>query len=323
MMERATEPIECASISRITSDAPDDALICCGSPEDRCLGTINRLTPDYHARTVYLIRYTNHESRKRAENIEKMRQKLSTVGPIRDIQIDEEKPIPVIMDLIEEITKSAINTRKARISIDISTIRKWHLLIFMKAFEAVKERHLLRFLYTEPEDYVTDLFQPLSFGIKDIFPIPNYSGNFDFSRDSLLVLMLGYEGDRALALFEEMDPTECLLLIAKPSYHEEWEGRAEVMNKGIISAVGSSQIRYIHSRNPILVAYQLRELLSHTHFKQYNHVISPLGTKPQTLGLHCYLSSNPPNTVLLYGSPARHNELFYSKGIGRSWVLPY
>lgn len=321
-MQKATEPVECPQIRGIANEMPDDALICCASPEDRCIGIANRLSSDYRANSIFLIRYTNHESSKRKENIEKMKNRLSLFGTIKDVPIDEDKPIPVIVELLEKIHNST-NGNKPRISIDISTIIKWHLLMLLKSFDSMKDRQVLRLLYTEPEDYVTDLFQPLSFGIKDIFPIPNYSGNFDFSRDSLLVLMLGYEGDRALALFEEMDPTDCLLLVAKPAYHEEWEGRTEIMNKEIISSVGASRIRYIDSRNPFLVSAQIRELLCGSNFKQYNHIISPLGTKPQTIGLHLYLSSNPANTVLLYGSPARHNELFYSKGIGRSWILPY
>lgn len=168
-----------------------------------------------------------------------------------------------------------------------------------------------------------DLFQPLSFGIRQIFPIPTYSGNYDFSKDSLLILLLGYEGSRALALFDDMDPAECLLLIPKPAYNKEWEGRTEEMNKGIINIVGRSKIEYIHSRNPVKVAQQVYKILSKPKYSRYNHIISPLGTKPQTLGLYLYLSTNPLNTVLIYGAPLRHNELFYSRGIGRSWVLPF
>ena len=33
--------------------------------------------------------------------------------------------------------------------------------------------------------------------------------------------------------------------------------------------------------------------------------------------------TNPQNTILIYGAPLRHNELFYSHGIGRSWALPF
>jgi hypothetical protein len=322
-MTKLTEPIECKKITTIEDEAPDDILICCGSPEERCKGVIERLSPSYRSKLIFFLRYTNHKSEKRENNIQEMKKRLKAVGEIRDKPMDENKPIPILREVVEEIAKYTQNNDKPKITIDISTIIKWHLLILLKGLNSTKKNGTLRFLYTEPEDYITDLFQPLSFGIHSIFPIPVYSGIFDFSKNSLLVLMLGYEGDRAMALYEAMDPTECLLLIAKPSYHEEWEGRAEEMNREIINTVGASKIRYIHSRDPLAVSLQLHELLSDKKYSEYNHIISPLGTKPQALGLYMYLSTNPSNTVLIYGSPARSNELFYSKGIGRSWVLQY
>jgi len=199
---------------------------------------------------------------------------------------------------------------------------KWHLLLLLKALDTNNLSDKIRYLYTEPKDYITDLFQPLSFGIKEIFPIPFYSGDFDFSKDSLLILILGYEGNRALALLEEMDPAECLLLVPKPAYHDEWEGRTEEMNRGIIKIIGESNIKYLDSRNPLKVYKQIRSIISSSEYSDYNHIFSPLGTKPQTLGLYLYLRENPLNTILIYGAPLRHNDLFYSEGIGRSWILP-
>lgn len=322
-MERILKPVELERIKTITKDKADDVFICCGSPEERCKGTIRKLAPNYKANVVFFLRYTDHESQKREKNMKEMREGLEKVGEIIEIAVDEEKPIPIIKDIIQNIEKYTAEPRKPRITMDISTIIKWHLLILLKALDLKNICEKVRFLYTEPEDYVTDLFQPLSFGVRQIFPIPTYSGNYDFSKDSLLVLLLGYEGDRALALLEEMDPTDCLLLIAKPAYHREWEGRTEEMNIGIINIVGKSKIEHIHSKNPVMVSQQLHAILSNPKYSKYNHIICPLGTKPQTLGLYLYLSTNPPNTVLIYGSPLRHNEPFYSQGIGKSWILPF
>ena len=323
MKKTIPEPTKLERIETIKKNEPDDVFICCGSPEERCKGTIGKLAPNYKANAVFLLRYTNHESQEREENIKEMKERLEKVGEIIEIAIDEERPIPIINNIIQNIEKYTAEHTKSRITMDISTIIKWHLLILLKALDLKNILKNVRFLYTEPKDYITDLFQPLSFGIRQIFPIPTYSGNYDFSKDSLLVLLLGYEGGRALALLEEMDPTDCLLLIAKPAYHKEWEERTEEMNVEIINIVGKSKIKYIDSRNPIMVSQQLYTILSNPEYSKYNHIISPLGTKPQTLGLYLYLSTNPPNTVLIYGAPLRHNEPFYSSEIGGSWILPF
>jgi hypothetical protein len=316
------EPFECQAIDTIVKGVPDDIFICSASPEERCLGIARKLDKNYRANYVLLLRYNRHPSEKRQRNIEQLRNYLQSVGKVHEIALDEEKPIPKIKEIAQQIEEFR-DKAAPKITVDITTIIKWHLLLLLKSLDTKELAKDCRFLYTEPEDYLTEIFQPLSFGINEVFPVPTYSGDFDFHKDLLLVLMLGYEGDRALAIFEEMDPDDCLLLIARPSYHEQsWEGRTERLNKEVINMVGKSKIRYIDARNPVTVHQQLNDLLSSPTLQNFNHAVAPLGTKPQTLGLYAYLKTNPSNTIVIYGSPARHNK-FYSQGIGRSWALPF
>jgi len=242
---------------------------------------------------------------------------------VEEIIIEENAPIPVLQDIIRKINSIIDRSKNHTIKIDMTTPIKWHLLIFLRLLDSIKLLNHVRFLYTEPRDYYTDLFQPLSFGISDIFPIPLFSGNYDFSKNDLLVLMLGYEGSRALAIYEKVDPTEVLLLISNPPYHPEWKGRTEEMNKEIINIVGHSKIKYLDSRNPLLITNQLYKILSGKEYLEYNHIVSPLGTKPQILGLYSYISLSSIKPIVLYGKPLRHNHLFYSYGIGKTWELKF
>lgn len=315
------ECVNIRSLTPIEDNKPDDIFIISASPEERCKGLINLISPQYKCNTIYLLKY-DHPDKRREENIQYMKKKLNNIGKITEFQINEDKPLYLIEELIYSIKEVISDSDNPKINFDISTVIKWHLLLILKALGISNLAEKVRYLYTEPKDYITELFQPLSFGIKKIFPIPFFSGNYDFSKHSLLILMLGYEGNRALALLEELDPSECLLLIPKPAYHKEWEGRTEKMNRGIINIVGKSNLEYIDPRNPVLVYNKLKSILSTSKYSKYNHIISPLGTKPQTLGLFLYLSDDPSNTILVYGAPLRHNNLFYSEGIGRSWILP-
>lgn len=314
---------EIRRIDSIKKNEPDDIFICCANSEERCKGTVEKLAPKYRAKNVFLLKYENQKSKKTEQNIYEMKEKLEEIGEVLEIHVDERRPLQIISEIVQSMGKHTLDPLEQRITMDISAITKWHLLILLKALDIKNLIRNIRILYTEPEDYITDLFQPLSFGIREIFPIPTYYGNYDFSREPLLVLLLGYEGDRALSLHEEVDPADCLLLVPRPAYHKEWEGRTEEMNVGIINIVGKSKIKYIDARNPIIVSQQLYEILSVPEYLRYNHIISPLGTKPQILGLYSYLSTEPDNTILVYGEPLRHNEMFYSKGIGRSWCLPF
>lgn len=272
---------------------------------------------------MWIIHYSGHKDVEREKNIKEIEGRLTTVGQVRQVKFDESTAIPQIRELCEQIEHIISVSNNPTITIDISTPIKWHLLILLKFLDLRGLIGYVRFIYTEPRDYVTELFQSLSFGIKEIFPVPLFYGEYDFSKGDLLVLMLGYEGSRAMALYDDIDPSECLLLIPDPPYHPEWRGRTEAMNQEIIGTAGASKIRYIESRNPVKVSFQLKEVLSSPKYKEYNHIISPLGTKPQTLGLYAYLSTCSANTIVEYGAPIRHNDLFYSTGIGETWVLPF
>lgn len=316
------KPIEIKNIGSIVNEEPDDIFICTGSPEERCLGSIKKLENNYKINKLFILKYS-HINETREKHINEMNRILNEIGVIKEeILIDEEAPIPMINEIIEKMKKYTKDIKNPKITIDISTFIKWHLLVFLNALDLTGIFNKCRFLYTEPKEYIIDLFQPLSFGIKEIFPVPLYCGNIDFAKDCLLVIFLGYEGDRAMALLENIDPTECLLLVPKPAYHPEWEGRTEEMNKEIINTVGESNIKYIDARNPIVTAKVLQEILSERKYSDYNILIAPLGTKPQALGLYLYWSNNSSKTTLIYNTPLRHNNLFYSEGIGRTWVLP-
>ncbi len=317
------EVIEATSIRTIKDNKNDDIFICAGSPEIRCLGAVKKLDKDYRAENIFILKYS-HYNEKRENHLKEMRAILKErkVGRIDEFLIDEESPLLILNDVVQKIEKYIVKSTHPGITIDISTLIKWHLLILLKALDVKGLLNKCRFLYTEPKDYLTDLFQPLSFGLKQIFPIPLFSGNYDFSKDSLLIIMLGYEGDRAMALLENIDPAECLLLVPKPAYHPEWEGRTEKMNKEIINIVGESNIRYIDSRNPMLVSQQLNNILT-DKYSSYNCIISPMGTKPQTVGLYLFSSKYKDDISLIYTSPLRHNDPFYSEGIGETWIMTF
>jgi len=314
---------EIINLETCVKGKPDDIFICWGSPESRCKGSVLKLDVNYSAENCLILRYSGHKNIDREKNIKEIESRLKSERKIKPVRIDEDAPIPQLRDLCENIEHLVSGKKEPTITVDISTPIKWHLLMLLKFLDTRNLIQYIRFIYTEPKDYVTELFQSLSFGIKEIFPIPLFYGNYDFSKGDLLVLMLGYEGNRAMALYDDIDPSECLLLVPDPPYHPEWKGRTEAMNQEIIGTAGAKKIKYIESRNPVKVAFQLSEILSLSKYKNYNHIISPLGTKPQTLGLYSYLSMCSVNTIVEYGAPLRHNDLFYSTGIGKTWELPF
>ena len=106
--------------------------------------------------------------------------KLKNHGEIEGFLIYEDTPLPIMKEIVKEIENSLTDYKCFTITIDISTPIKWHLLILLKLLDLRNLLDNTRILYTEPKDYSTELFQPLSFGIKEIFPIPLFHNNYDF-----------------------------------------------------------------------------------------------------------------------------------------------
>lgn len=316
------DPVLVKKISTIHEGRPDDIFICCASFEERCLGSLRKLS-DYRANQSFLFIYS-HESERRNKHLKEMRKHLSYIGNFEEVTTEEDNPITAVQHVTTRIEQQISNVSDPAISLDISTLTKRHLLLLLKILDLRGLLSHTRLIYTEPKDYITDLDQPLSFGLKKISLIPTFVGQYDPSKDLLLVIFLGYEGDRAMALLENIDPNRCIVVIPKPAYHPEWEGRTEKMNSTILRALSEENVRYADSRSPTKVAQQLEATLSEPErsLEKYNHFIAPLGTKPQTVGIYLYTTWHPDSASIIYVAPLRHNEPFLSTGIGRSWLLP-
>jgi len=313
--------VQLKTIKNSAQNPIDDFYICCSSFEERCLGGTNITHDEYKTRYSILFNYTTLEENKdKIKHKNKLMKILQNIGILKTYSIDPDKPIYILSEVVNFINNNIKNLNNVNIKIDITAFMKWHLLILLKLLDQNNLINNIEFIYTEPLQYAPNLYQPLSFGIKEIFPVPLYYGDYDYSKENLLVIFLGYEGNRALALFESLDPDDCILLIADPPYWSKWKNKTEEMNEDIINLLGRENVHYIHSRKPSDVCESLIDLLRQNESYKNNTIIAPLGTKPQTLGLFFYLKKiDPENTMLIYASPLRYNELFYSQGIGRTW----
>jgi hypothetical protein len=176
--------------------------------------------------------------------------------------------------------------------------------------------------YSEPGDYLVSEFVPLSFGLESLQQIPGFPGCADCSRPIHLVLFLGYEGDRALAVYEQIQPMDTTLIIPSPPFRPSWEGRTEKMNRDLLAVVGSEAVQTVDAIDPTATVRKLQEVLGNGSPRSaHASIICPLGTKPQTLGVFEFLRQTNDPAAVVYARPLRHNHSFYSSGIGPSWVV--
>lgn len=296
----------------------DDIFMGCASFEDRTTAVVNRLSPKYKISNSFIFKYSEtNRTAIRDQNFESLKNILIRHSEnVFPIICDHHSPLDGIFKIRDLSSNRGITLQDRNITIDITTFTKQYLLVLLKFLEQQKPRSI-RLFYTEPEDYAVKWNKPLSYGLIDIVSIPSYGGHFYLEKETLLILMLGYEGDRAYGLWERFTPHKTIILIGRPSFRNAWEGRVEEFNKKLISNLPKDSIIYIPTLDPFKVSSKLDYLIE-SHVEAFNISISSLGPKPQVVG--CYLSARKyPDVQIAYAIPKLHEEEYFSKRTGKIW----
>ncbi len=295
-------------------------FLMCATEEDRCLGILERIR-DWRPKQTVICTDSEYNSRRDA-HLARMREILSSRSLGFEInKCSEQDPTCYLRRQIDTLSP-LVAEQCLPLVIDISVFTKRSLLMLWRWLEDIAAWDRVSIVYSEPEDYIVSKFIPLTFGLKSLQQIPGAPGVADCSRPVHLVLLLGYEGDQALAVYEQIQPMHTTLLIPSPPYRPEWQGRTEAFNQDLLSLTENEPRHKVDAIEPEETTALLRRLLDTPPRRGLNAVIiCPLGTKPQTLGVFEFLRESHDPPAIIYASPLRHNKSFFSHGIGSSWIL--
>jgi len=210
-----------------------------------------------------------------------------------------------------------------QISIDISTYTRKHLLQLLQGLDIVGYLSNCKLFYTEPEDYFTQDNEPYTKGITSIKVIETYEGQNSPSKDKILLLFLGYEGNRATAIWEHLNPNITIAVIPNPPYKDSWKNRTELQNRFLLTSIDKEFIYFSHSLDPSSTEKLLNTIIFSERFNnsKYNFFIAPLGTKPQAIGLYRFIRKNKGLLSLVYASPTLYKEERAKFEAGRTWLI--
>lgn len=294
-------------------------LITCSSHEERCLGVLTA-TETWAPRSAILFHYDDVNQRREFHHA-KMVADLKRRGTTTDeLQFTEASAVASLRDNMARLRHAVGAEASVPIVLDISVFTKRHLLMMLRWLDDEKLWDHLTVVYSEPEEYDVSRYIPLSFGLASFHQIPGFSACADLSRPVHLSLFLGYEGDRALAVYEHVEPMYATLFVAEPPFKPEWKGRTEELNADLLALNGRERLRYVDGLDPNATAEALSTLFN-TDGAAFAKLICPLGTKAQTLGVYYYVRAATDPAAVVYASPLRHNHEFYSHGMGPSWLL--
>ena len=212
------------------------------------------------------------------------------------------------------------------IVVDISTFNRGIMIYLLDLILRDKGNKPLYLFYTEPEKYGSESNGRrgvwLTKGVKDIISVPGFLGSKQEQKQSLLVLLLGCNAERAISTIDSVNPDK--IVVVSQGTLRCRKGLQEIYLK----SHGKVIDRYAEKITTILTVPQqgwesVYDVFARIHALYRNkYNISSLlhGTKMQVFGAVTFCQKHP-SIELLYSQPERYNCDSYTYGIGQTWWL--
>ncbi|MBL7075603.1 hypothetical protein ISS37_10250 [candidate division KSB1 bacterium] len=319
--------IPISTVRPIESSKSDDLFIASVSFEPRCLNVSARLKKsEYKARNMLLVRYYGEDNLKNKHQLrlkEILKPYLESpsheIEPVYFNKYDSSKFTRFLHDLAHK------NPSLERITVDISTFTKQYLLLLLRFLRSNYPNAKIRLLYT-PGYYMVR--QNLTWGIKDITYLP-YFGNLDCVElhRNILILLLGYEGERAYAIWKYVEPDLTVAVIGNPPTYHGADLPSRSANRSILEHP-NTVVEEVSALDPACTKDLLNRWYRDEKYKDSMVSIAPLGTKMQTVGIYLFFeeNNNASRAQIVYAFPLFYNKekytLEFDKEI-REFYLPH
>ncbi|MEE8582488.1 MAG: hypothetical protein V3S61_01280 [Dehalococcoidales bacterium] len=317
---KADEPMEVGSLTRLNEYGPDDLFICCASFEDRCLAAASKMGTNFRVRfsVIFVIEETRHQPLIET-NLYKLQTFLSrrTAEGVFVIKCQRDDPVDSVNQLKNIWTRCRPkDTDEPYITVDISGFTKVYLLGLLHFLVAELNLGIPRILHTTQTYAPTRLTQ----GVTQISTVANFFGGISMEKETVLVLFLGFEPERALSVWKHFNPVRTIALITTPRQGNPDYLRYAEKNNAFLLSQPTVEVRHAPADNP----YAVRNVLEAIHDETkgtYNMAIGPFGTKPQTVGIFLFWLEHP-KVQVVYSYPVEYTKSYLKRKTGATLRLP-
>ncbi len=302
---------------------PIDLFVGSASFESRCLSVPYSLDVNHIGRAIVGVNLTYKDVVD--ENFGLLRKHFA--DRMVELPLAADDPI-LSADKIASVVGPELSPTPKRIVIDVTAFTRESLLMLLGFLRPrVNSKDELFFVYAHAKEY--SVGDPpdkkwLSKGLRDVRSVLGFPGRIIPSRKTHLIVLVGFEDDRALDLIRECEPSVVSLGFGDPS--EEGTGPHHLTNlarfKKLRSILGAVNEFSFRAYSPEGTRDGLRSQID--KFLGYNVIVAPMNTKISTIGAAllafedeavqiCYAPANIYN-VSLYSSPDDDFYLFQLPG---------
>ena len=278
-MNNNSLPISLSNISTEVDEIRIDTFIFSASYEPRCIQLAKAINAQ-NLKKIYLCK--NEESHPKAlENIEKIKEILGS--KLEEIILSRNDPIKIIDAIIEPLAKYTENN--SHVLVDISCFTHESLLILQKVIGHLEVK--VTYAYWPAKEYnpqaEKDEDEWLSRGIGEVRSVLGYSGSRDPLKGSHLIVLVGFEVERARKLIDRYEPTHLSLGYAKDEIAQNAKERNRKRFKELKSLYPDAEEFSFSARDIKITKDAIKRQVK--KFNEANPLVAPMNTKISTLAL--------------------------------------
>lgn len=293
-----------------------DLFICFNSFEERCTSIASYIPVDLFGTFLILSNEVLLENEE--ENLHKLANLLPDDRTIIE-KLNLSLPVNVADIIIDRLVNISESHQIKRVFIDITTFTHETLLMLLAIF---RERFIEAKIicgYNNAKEYSIDKediqSKWLSRGIGEVRSVLGYPGNLKPSQNNLLIVIVGYEFERAARIIDEIDPD--YLLIGYNTGKNATTEKDRDASAGYLRLLKNMAAYYeesddfmVPSDNPYEAYKAMCEKID-TIDKDINITIVPMNNKLSTLGV-ALIGLTRPEIQICYAPALIYNTSSYS-----------
>jgi hypothetical protein len=304
-------------LNSVLKDQPE-LFIGMASFESRCLSVAMHM--DKSALRGAIILSNDKHSNLIATNIRTLRELCGSAGWVKDVRLNMGSPLKTCDEIKANVIDEIKSTTGLTI-VDVTTFTHEQVLILFKFLSDENLLQRVAFCYNGASGYsVGSLIDQkwLSRGILQVRSVLGYPGVMLPSRKLHLIVLVGFEYERAQAVIERFEPA-LLSLGLGPRAQSVTESHHDV-NRSFFERIRqfanttTSTLKDVHQFEFSCIDPEQTGLALQRHlagFGEFNTVVCPMNTKLSTLGTALAAASQP-EIQLCYAQPAEYNVNGYS-----------
>lgn len=298
-----------------------DLFICCSSYEERCKSVPDSIN-DSKLEKVIVCEHSNLSKFVR-ENATYLMDKFGSKAT--KVCLDSSDPLKsadAFSGALDQVQKGS------SILIDITTFTHETLLILIKILLTKLKSASIRLAYNSAKDYSVNIEgrdKWLSKGLEEVRSILGYAGLIIPGKETHLILMVGFEHERAAKLIEAYEPN--VISLGHGDKSSSTSNKHYLSNLSFKELLEETLATYEHVENfefsasdPWKTSDSLNKLIS--NYSNYNTIIAPLNTKISSLGAALTAHANS-KIQICYAQPVQYNFDHYSVPSDKCYLIEF